>query len=241
MNKELVKQRFRRKLKEYDSNANVQKQMAERLLGFIPQKSYPTVLEIGCGTGLLTDLMNKNVEFSNYKAVDIVEECVSYVKKINPQIEFVSMDVEEYLKLNDEKYDLIISNASLQWIEKLPEFIKKLTEILNPEGILLFSTFGKENFREIYNVHGTTLVYYSPSELKEQLSSFTPLIEEEVRVMAFQTPKDVLKHIKNTGVNALTSEVWTKKDLSDFENMYNSFCGNRPTLTYNPVYVMIQK
>ena len=77
MNKELVKQRFSRKLNIYDENARIQKQMAERLIGMIapslkflsfgdknntsPQlEILPSpirrgdfqVLEIGCGTGL---------------------------------------------------------------------------------------------------------------------------------------------------------------------------------------------
>ena len=240
MNKELIKQRFRRKLKDYNSNAEIQKQMATKLLNFMPQKKFDSVLEIGCGTGLLTNLMNQQCEFENYKALDIVEECENYIKKINSKIEFISSDIEEYVKIGSEKFDLIISNASLQWIENLPGFIKKLTEKLNNNGILLFSTFGKENFREIFNVHGTTLTYYSSSELEEYLSLFSPLIEEEIRVLAFKSPKEVLKHIQNTGVNALSSEIWTKKDLSGFENIYNNFCANHPTLTYNPIYVMIQ-
>ena len=59
--------------------------------------------------------------------------------------------------------------------------------------------------------------------------------------MAFKTPQEVLKHIQNTGVNALSSEVWTKRDLINFEKEYNGFCANRPTLTYNPIYIKIQK
>ena len=240
MNKELIKKRFRRKLKLYNSNAGIQKQMAEKLLMFLPEKRYSSILEIGCGTGLLTEELNRKFGLSVYKALDIVEECEGYIKKINPQIDFIASDAEEYIENCREKYDLIISNASLQWIENLPEFVKKLAKRLNPDGILLFSTFGKENFREIYNVYGTTLKYYSQSELKSELSEFDTEIEEEIRIMAFKTPKDVLKHIQNTGVNALSSPVWTKKDLSDFENMYNSFCANRPTLTYNPMYVMVK-
>ena len=36
-------------------------------------------------------------------------------------------------------------------------------------------------------------------------------------------------------------KTWTKKDLISFEKEYNSFCANHPTLTYNPIYVKIQK
>lgn len=240
MNKDLIKKRFSRKLKSYNDNARIQKQMAEKLVKLLNSFKFSSVLEIGCGTGLLTNIINEKINYKNYTAIDIVPECKSYIELINPNIQFISSDVETYIE-NSQTFDLIISNASLQWVENLPEFIEKLVLKLNPNGILLFSTFGKENFREIYFVLGKTLTYFSKNELEELLEKYLLQIEEEVRVMAFKTPKDVLKHIQNTGVNAISTEVWTKKDLINFEEEYNSFCANHPTLTYNPIYVKIQK
>lgn len=241
MNKELIKKRFSRKLSTYNDNAHIQKQMAYKLIKMQEKQNISSILEIGCGTGILTSLAVKTLSYSNYTALDIVSGCDKFIKEIDENIEFVVSDIEEYVEQNDKKYDLIISNASLQWIENLPEFIEKLTERLNPEGILLFTTFGIENFREIYYVLGKTLSYFSVKELREQLKKYNPVIEEEVRIMAFKTPKEVLKHIQNTGVNALSSESWTKQDLVNFEKEYNVFCAYHPTLTYNPIYVKIQK
>ena len=244
MNKELIKQRFSRKLNSYNENAHIQKQMAEKLINManpIPAKQViEDILEIGCGTGLLTEFAHKKLDYKNYIALDIVPECKKHIEKIDSNIEFITSDIETYIE-NSKTFDLIISNASLQWVENLPEFINKLVNKLKPNGKLLFSTFGKENFREIYFVLGKTLTYFSKSELQNELKIYSPQIEEEVRVMAFKTPKDVLKHIQNTGVNALSQETWTKKDLVNFEKEYNSFCFNRPTLTYNPIYILIQK
>ena len=239
MNKELIQKRFGRKLSTYNTHARIQKQMAEKLINYIDgEKS--SVLEIGCGTGLLTQLAVNKLQFSKYTALDIVPGCENFIKKINTNIEFINSDIEKYIQTCD-KYDLIISNASLQWIENLPDFINTLFSKLNEGGTLLFTTFGTENFREIYYVIGKTLPYYSLTELKDLFSEYTLDIEEEIRVMAFKTPKDVLKHIQNTGVNAISSEAWTKKDLENFEKGYNNFCANHPTLTYNPIYIKIQK
>ena len=242
MNKELIKQRFCRKLGSYNENARIQKQMAENLIKILQDKSvYSSILEIGCGTGLLTEYSVNNISYKTYTAIDIVSDCREYIKAIDTDIEFISGDIEEYLDLDNKKYDLIISNASLQWIENLPGFVDKLTQKLNDGGVLLFSAFGTENFREIFYVTGKTLPYLSKTEFEEKLAKHKPLVEEEVRVMAFKTPLDVLKHIQSTGVNALSTEVWTKKDLINFEREYNAFCFNHPTLTYNPVYIKIQK
>jgi len=240
MNKKLIKERFSRKLEYYNDNAKIQRQMAEKLIGMVNSSLNDSVLELGCGTGLLTELAIQKLNYKNYTAIDIVQDCEKFIKKINNDICFVSSDIEEYIKTTDEKYDLILSNASLQWIENLPEFIETLIKRLKPNGKIIFSTFGRENFREIFFVQGKTLSYFSKNELLEKLSQYSPMIEEEIRVMAFKTPKDVLKHIQNTGVNAISEEVWTKKDLKIFENEYNSFCSNHPTLTYNPIYVVLK-
>ena len=85
---------------------------------------------------------------------------------------------------------------------------------------------------------GTSLNYYSPEELRQIIQNSS--IEQEVHIMAFNSPKDVLKHLQLTGVNAIENTSWTKSDLIKFENGYKNLC-NKPTLTYNPIYVRYSK
>ena len=240
MNKDLINSRFAKTLSTYEENALIQKRMAKRLLEFLNKKNFSSILEIGCGTGLLTKLVNENLEFEVYKAVDIVSECESYINNISEKIKFVGADFEEYLVNSSERYDLIISNASLQWAEDFEKTVNVLKSRLNSNGVLLFSTFGKENFREIYHVIGTTLNYYSIKELNLMFDDFSSKIEEEIHIVSFNNPKDVLRHLQATGVNAIESKSWTKSDLLKFENGYNNLCSRRITLTYNPIYVLIQ-
>ena len=240
MNKDLIQKRFAKNLDTYNDNAKIQKKMAERLLSFLDRKDFNDILEIGCGTGFLTQLVNDSFNFNTYTANDIVESCEKYVKEINPKINFIPADIEKAVENSDKKYDLIISNAAFQWIENLESFIKLLVSKLNEGGILLFSTFGPENFREVNFVLGKILPYYSANELQEIVKDYKNIVEQEMHVMAFKTPKDILKHIKSTGVNALEMVSWTKTDMQKFENGYNNFCSGIPTLTYHPIYVKIE-
>ena len=240
MNKDLIQKRFAKNLDTYNDNAKIQKKMAERLLSFLERKDFDDILEIGCGTGFLTQLVNDSFNFNTYTANDIVESCEKYVKEINPKINFIPADIEKAVENSDKKYDLIISNAAFQWVENLESFIKLLISKLNEGGILLFSTFGPENFREVNFVLGKTLPYYSANELQEIVKDYKNIVEQEMHVMAFKTPKDILKHIKSTGVNALEMVSWTKTDMQKFENGYNNFCSGIPTLTYHPIYVKIE-
>ncbi len=238
MNKDLIKARFAKSLSTYDENARIQKKMAEKLANFLSKNSYESIIEIGCGTGFLTELLNQNITFKSYTALDIVDECKSYINGINSQISFVNNDIEEFISQNTQKYDLIISNASLQWVENFEEIINTLKQHLTIDGELIISTFGRENFREIGMITGTALDYYSPKELETMFPQSEVI--PEIHIMAFDTPKDVLKHLQLTGVNAIENKSWTKKDLTKFENAYRNICPNRPTLTYNPIYLKLK-
>lgn len=237
MNKDLIQNRFSKNLKTYNSNAKIQKKMAEKLLSYITNKQPQTILEIGCGTGLLTDIICKNLTFETYTAIDIVEDCENYIKKINPKINFINADIETYINKLENKFDLIISNATFQWLDDFETTTHRLQNMLSNNGEFVFSTFGNENFREIFHVIGTSLQYYSENELRRMLPLST--IESEIHILAFDSPKEVLKHLQLTGVNGVENKIWTKKDLANFENGYKNFCSRRATLTYNPIYIKI--
>ena len=241
MNELLIKSRFSKSLKTYNENAKIQKYMARKLISFLDKTFYADIWEIGCGTGLLTQYCIENISFKSYTVNDIIPECKKYITDISPEIMFIAEDTDKFLKSSVEQFDLIISNGVFQWFENLSETVNKLTARLNPGGILLFTTFGKENFKEIYNVSGKTLLYYSKQELEKLFSKYSCSIEEEIQILQFHTPLDVLRHIKLTGVNSLESVTWTKSDIVKFSTKYLEYCESKPILTYNPIYVKIFK
>ncbi len=241
MNKDLIKKRFAKNLETYNDNAKIQKIMAEYLIHFLNKKSFPNILEIGCGTGMMTKLAFENLSFEKYTANDIVEDCLEYIHQISPQIEFVHSDIEEFLKINNTGYDLILSNAVFQWIENYENFINLLLSKLNHGGVLLFSTFGVRNFLEIKQILNKTLPYHSAEEYERLLNNTPHIIKEEIHTLRFKTPKDVLKHIKLTGANAIDETKWTKSDMLNFTEKYEKLCPTASTLTYNPIYVKIFK
>jgi len=213
--------------------------MVEKLLSYLDKKEFGQILEIGCGTGLLTEYAAQNIKFDSYTAIDIVPDCENYIRKLDERIKFVCADAEKVS--GKQKYDLILSNAAFQWFEKPDNIIKNLILKLNANGILLFTTFGTNNCKEIYEVTGKTLDYYSPNKIKELTKDCSAIINEETLVLKFKTPLDVLKHLKLTGVNAIESTGWTKSNLIEFEEKYLDICTNYPQLTYNPLYIRIVK
>lgn len=235
INKELVKTRFQKQLKTYSENSIVQKEMANKLINLLTKNSFQSVLELGCGSGILTQKLTNKITYENYTAVDIVENCREYISRINADIKFIQSDIENMSF--SKKYDLIISNATLQWIENIEGFINELKTHLTPNGVLIFSTFGINNFKEISAITNVGLKYYSKNELEEMLSP--QYIEENIIEMEFLSPINVLKHLKLTGVNSITHQHWTKSDLKNFENKYTQLCSNKIKLTYHPMYIIL--
>ena len=242
IDKSLVKKRFKKSLKTYNDNAFAQKQTAAELIKLLPSLNFNLVLEIGCATGILTSEIKNNINFKTFTANDLVEDSKKYIDKIIPSNTFIAGDIEEITL--EKKYDLIISNACLQWCCDIEKTILKLYDSLKDNGVLAVSIFGDENLNEIKNTFKIENKMYTINQLKEFFKRFSNCkIKEESLKLEFDSPVDVLKHLKLTGVNAVKELKLTKTALKRFEEEYNKHYGNngRVTLTYNPVYAVIIK
>ncbi len=224
----LLKSRFKKSLETYKNSAVVQKIMAKNLAGLLEGRYYNSILEIGCGCGFLTEICTQNLVYKRYIANDIIPECSEYVKKIDAGIEFLPGNIKE-IALNG-RYDLILSNAVLQWVKEPHILVEKLKENLNAGGVIAFSTFGSRNFYEIKEIFGIGIEY----------PVYSGVVREDITEIEFPSLAELLKHIKQTGVNAITNYTLTRGKLKELETKYINRFG-KIKLTYNPVYVLIKK
>lgn len=240
INTKSIKSRFEKSMDKYDENAVVQNDMATILIDELIKISnkFESILELGSGTGLLTRQIKEKLNFKNYTANDIVEKSKNYIEKIIPNAEFIHGNS---LKINiPNNFDLIISNAMFQWFSNLEDILVRCKKELNEEGILAFSTFGRDNFKEIMDLSGVGLKYLSAIEIKNILLSENykiELIEEYTQTLKFKNPLELLAHMKNTGVNSLSAKPWTIKEIKEFCEKYMRKY-NKVQLTYNPIIVI---
>ena len=240
IDKSLVKKRFKKSLKTYHQNAMVQKLTAKKLISFLPYSDFNSILEIGCATGILTEEIKKTINFNSFDANDIVEDSKSFIQNILPHCNFIEGDIEEITLA--QKYDLIISNACLQWCNNINDTIEKLSHSLNKNGILAFSIFGNDNLKEISEIFKLENKTYSIESVKENLKKYNILkYEEELIKQEFNSPLELLKNLKLTGVNAIKEITLTKSKLKEFEEKYKEkYSENgKVILTYNPIYIII--
>ncbi|ECL6440547.1 malonyl-[acyl-carrier protein] O-methyltransferase BioC, partial [Campylobacter jejuni] len=138
--------------------------------------------------------------------------------------------------LSKEKFDLIVSNATLQWLD-LKQVLPTLANMLNEKGILLLSTFGKMNLKEIKQSTGLGLKYFSTKELEQIFKPYFSDIKitEEIVNLEFQNALEVFKHLKLSGVNSLGFYRLNKQFLKEFEEKFQN------KLTYHPIFILCKK
>lgn len=242
IDKSLVKRRFKKSLVTYEDNAVVQKQMAKKLIDLLPMNSFDNVLEIGCSTGVLTNMLAENLNCGKITVNDIVAESKKYIDNILFDYTFISGDIETIQIKN--KYDLIISNACLQWCNDIKGIINKLYNSLNNGGIIAVSIFGDSNLKELRNTFDIKEKAYSMKELKNFLKIYPNTnITEDTIELNFKNLREILQHLKLTGANAVTEYTLTKTALKNYEEQYdnNYSKDGHVILTYNPVYIIIGK
>jgi len=249
INKEEIERRFKRGMASYEENARVQKVVVERLEGMIvsavgspPEK----ILEIGCGTGLLTNRLRWNFPNAALYLNDLVRELCYHAGERNrvPRECCFPGDAE---KLDfPSHFDLIASASTFQWFATPGETFRNLAAHLEEDGRMAFSTFGKDNLREIRLTTGGGLFYRCKEEMEELLSPYFVVeqVAEEFCVLEFESPLDVLQHLKRTGVNVSGNlTIWTKGRVNTFINDYNArfAMDGKVTLTYHPLYFICRK
>lgn len=240
LNPKLIKNKFKKSMDKYDENAIVQKLMAEKLIAALDEKFYGKILELGCGTGILTGKIVENLTFDKFYANDIVEKSKFYVDKIIPENVFICGNAQK-IKL-PAKVDLIISNAMFQWFSNLEKVTEYYFSLLNKGGTIAFSTFSPENFAEIKSITGLTLDYKSEDELEEILKKNFDVIylEKFEYKLNFNNPLEILAHMKHTGVNSLTEQHWGVKEVKSFCDDYKKEFPELG-LTYSPIIAVCKK
>jgi malonyl-CoA O-methyltransferase len=254
IDKNLVKQRFTRSLKTYSDQAVVQQQTAEKmvkeLIATTNNHKFPRILEIGCGSGIMTRLIEQQLDYEYLLANDLAPQCIEHISQID-NCRFIPGDIET-IEYPQKNFDLIISNATFQWLDHLGDALKKFSGWLKPGGIMAFSTFGPENIKELAMLGGRSLNYLShAATVAITQQNFTIIFEhEDVIALEFLTPLNALQHLKATGVNSLPANasgakisISTKSALQKFSEAYikTHSTPNGVSLTYHPVIIIAEK
>ncbi|OBZ19400.1 malonyl-[acyl-carrier protein] O-methyltransferase BioC [Bacillus sp. FJAT-27264] len=167
-----VRRQFNRNANSYDAHAHIQRLMSDRLaqsfLGLKSKSNFSglNILEIGCGTGNLTETLVTEWPSASITALDIAPAMIklaeqrvlsaetnfnSIRKKSSDSLRFLHADVETWAPdAKAASFDLIVSNACFQWLSNPGQTLGHLRRMLRPGGSLTFTTFGPDTFCEMH-------------------------------------------------------------------------------------------
>jgi len=102
------------------------------------------VLELGAGSCWLSALISKIPEVKNVYAIDISKELLETIgNKVivdlggkKEKIKFINTDFHK-LPFDDNKFDVIICDASLHHAQNLPVLLKEINRVLKDNGFLI--------------------------------------------------------------------------------------------------------
>lgn len=150
----------------YDRSAQAQWQVAGGLAARIGalKVTTPRILEIGCGTGFLTEQVRGLVPNARWLLTDISERMVARCRTRFSDTYVMVMDGERP-SCAAGSFDLICSSLAFQWFENLDETLTRLKSLLAPGGQIIFATLAEDSFREWREAYPLARTYPSIQEL----------------------------------------------------------------------------
>lgn len=105
------------------------------LINLILPKNEMCIVDLGCGTGKLTQILAETLEARACLGIDSSKEMLKNSSDyVSEGVDFKLMEIKEFAP--QEKFDLVFSNAALQWVPNHAELLKKLFRLLDAEGQL---------------------------------------------------------------------------------------------------------
>ncbi len=151
----MIEHRFTAAAATYDLHDCPQRELAERLLALIPPLHPGRILDVGAGTGLLTQYLLDRYPDADIDALDMAPGMVEFGCKRfqrQPRVTWRLGDARHYRSTH--RYDLIVSNAALQWVPSLPSALAHLVGLLEPGGAVGIGVMLSGTLAELHTLRG---------------------------------------------------------------------------------------
>lgn len=237
---------FNKASNNYEDHAFLQKEIATRLdakLNIISSNS-AVILDLGAGTGLLSQQLEKRFTDSKIIALDFAQNSL----KNNPTPHKICANAN-HLPLADNSVDIVISSLMMQWCSDLKQLFSEIHRVLKNDGLILFSTFGPDTLKELKKswsvvdneAHVNT--FTDMHDIGDQIlgAGFaSPVMEMETLTLTYQTVIDLFRDLKAIGAQSVSERSKSLMGKDKFKlmvEMYESYRkdGKLPA-TYEVIY-----
>ena len=143
----------------YDRVADPQTRWGRVVLDRLPLGSDETVLDAGCGTGRVTELLADRLPHGRVVALDaspsMIEEAGRRLARFGDRVAFVVADLGRPFAVPGGVVDAILSTATFHWIPDHAALFANLAAVLRPGGRLVAQCGGAGNIASVMAVLAT--------------------------------------------------------------------------------------
>jgi trans-aconitate 2-methyltransferase len=119
---------------QYLKFANERTQPSIDLAARINVESPKSTIDIGCGPGNSTQVLRDRWPDAKIAGLDSSAAMIEKAKKDYPDVEWITADASKFV--SNKRYDIVFSNAAIQWIPNHELLLPRLFEIVNGGGAL---------------------------------------------------------------------------------------------------------
>ena len=215
--KQSVAQAFGSSACGYAAQASLQKDCAQTLMELLeiqhPALPSGRLLEIGCGTGFMTQKLIRKFPDRSLIVTDLAEEMLQFCRSHleipaaqKPLIQFQQQDGEAILS---GSYALIVSSFVIQWFQNPVQSLLNLVDALQPSGVLLISFPTAQSFPEWRQICQTLDLPFTANPLPDsqpiaaalaQVTQQHQVLTQEIP-LHFSNAAEFLRSFKAIGAN----------------------------------------
>lgn len=254
LNKTKVAEAFSLAAERYDAFARVQKIVAQSVLQKAPKANNAIILDLGSGTGALTQGLLQNAQPAQVLALDIAQGMLRFAQSrtCNNVVSFIAGDAEN-LPLASHSIDGIVSSLAIQWCEQPVHLMQELYRVLKPGGWAVIATLGPGTLCELKAawqaiddcVHVNAFASRAALEHACSQAGFDVAIVQQTQQCDYPCLMPLLKELKaigahNSHVNA-PAGLMTRAKIKQLEQHYPLSQSANIVASYDVFYLHLNK
>lgn len=144
---------FHRGAGEYDNHTPVQQRVIQQLVQQLdcckPQPA-SQILDIGCGTGRLLELVAERYSDTVLTGLDLAPNMLVQAReRLASSVHLIQGDAE-LLPFATGFFLLVLSSSTFQWLDNLDSCFREVVRVMVPGGHFVFSLFGQGTLYELH-------------------------------------------------------------------------------------------